>query len=98
MVSSTGDSRPGQKAPRSSRPVIPLALILDEYWRDVRRREISAKTIRNYQQVLRLVSAFWEHYLGRPATLDDVTLANAEAFVDHLLDRGKTASNTQYPR
>jgi hypothetical protein len=89
MFKSTSSPQPVRKPARQSPPVLPLALILEEYWRDLRRREISAKTIRDYQQVLGLVSSFWERYLGRPPTLDDVTLPNAEAFLDHLLDRGK---------
>jgi hypothetical protein len=89
MSQSPSVSRPGRNASRPSRPVLPLALLLDDYCRDLRRREISPKTIWNYQQVLGLVSRFWEQHLGHPPTLDDVTLPNAEAFLDHLLDRGK---------
>ena len=89
----------GREAPLARRGLrSPLALILDEFWRDLGRREVSTKTIGNYQQVLRLVSTFWERYVGHPATLDDVTPGTAEAFVDNLLDREKTVANTQYLR
>jgi site-specific recombinase XerD len=70
-------------------PALRLDLVLDEYERDLRRREMSVKTIHNYLQVLSLVCRFWTECLGRAPTLDDVTLRNAEAFMDHLMERGK---------
>jgi len=66
-----------------------LDLALDEYERDLRRREIAGHTIRNYRKVLDLALRFWREQLGREPTLDDVTLRAGEAFIDHLLDRGK---------
>jgi site-specific recombinase XerD len=68
---------------------LPLALLLEEYVRDLRRRSIAAKTIHDYQQVLRLAVGFWHKHFGRPPTVDDVTVRAGEAFLDHLLERGK---------
>lgn len=70
-------------------PVMRLDLVIDDYERDLRRRDISPKTIRNYRQVLGLAARFWDARLGRPATLDDLTVREGEAFLDHLLARGK---------
>lgn len=77
------------KASTVKLPALCLDLVLDEFERDLRRRELSTRTIGNYLQVLNLVGRFWAERLGREPTLDDVTLRNAEAFMDHLLDRGK---------
>ena len=86
---STPPRAPRKRASQSIPPVLPLALLIEEYLRDLRRRSIAAKTIRDYQQVLRLAIAFWQQHFGRPPTLDDVTAKSAEAFLDHLLERGE---------
>lgn len=70
-------------------PMLPLTLLLEEYARDLRRRNSAPKTIRDYQQVLQLAIAFWQQHFGRPPSLDDLTARSAEAFLDHLLERGK---------
>src|SRR5258708_947402 len=59
-----------KRASQSTPPVLPLALLIEEYLRDLRRRSIAAKTIRDYQQVLRLAVAFWQQHYGRPPTLE----------------------------
>jgi integrase/recombinase XerD len=70
-------------------PVLPLALVVEEYARDLRRRELATKTIRNYLKILSLVVRCWETQLDRTPLLDDFTLKNAEAFLDALHERGK---------
>jgi integrase/recombinase XerD len=70
-------------------PALRLDLVIDEYERDLRRGRLSEKTVRNYAQILRLASRFWEAQLGCPPTLDDFTLRHVEAFQDHLIARGK---------
>lgn len=70
-------------------PALPLDLVLDEYERDLRRGRLSEKTVRNYAQILRLASRFWEEQLGRQPTLDDFTLRHVETFQDHLIERGQ---------
>src|SRR5690242_563411 len=81
--------RPKGRQRKPAQPVLPLALVVEEYVRDLRRRHISEKTIRDYAQVLRLALAFWQERLGRPPTLDDLSVRAGEAFLDHLLQRGK---------
>src|SRR5579859_434824 len=66
--------RPKGRQRKPARPVLPLALVVEEYVRDLRRRHISEKTIRDYAQVLRLALAFWQAQLGRPPTLDDLSV------------------------
>lgn len=70
-------------------PHLRLDLLVEEYERDMKRREFQPKTIRNYRKALSLALRFWDERLGRPATLDDFTVRQAEAFLDHLLERGK---------
>src|SRR5262249_52558709 len=89
-------SEGGQSERRASRsqglqqlPGFRLDFLLDEYERDLRRREIAAHTIRNYRKVLDLALRCWTEHFGRPPTLDDFSLRAGETFVDHLLDRGK---------
>jgi integrase/recombinase XerD len=74
---------------RAKPPVLRLDLVIEEYERDLRRREIQPKTICNYRKVLSLASRCWEARLQRPPTLDDFTLKQAEAFLDFLIERGK---------
>jgi len=69
-------------------PVLQLDLVVDEYERDLRRRDVSPKTIKNYVQILGLAIRCWQEQLGRPPTLDDVTVRAGEAFLDHLMARG----------
>ncbi len=66
-----------------------LDLAIDEYARDLRRREVREKSIYNYRKVLSLALSFWEDHLERPSTLDDFTLKQGEAFLDFLIERGK---------
>jgi len=75
-------SRPAARAPRPARPVLPLAFLLEEYARDLRRGEMAAKTIRNYLGVLSLAVSCWEGQLGRAPTLDDFTVHAGESFLD----------------
>ncbi len=77
-------------------PALRLDLVVDEYERDLRRGRLSEKTVRNYAQALHLAARFWEERLGRPPTLDDFTLRQAEAFQDHLLERGKLPTSRRY--
>jgi integrase/recombinase XerC len=86
---STRRAATGKRPRTPAAPVLPLSLLIEEYGRDLRRRNIAPKTIRDYQQVLHLALGFWQRQLGRPPTLDDVTARSAEAFLDHLLERGK---------
>jgi integrase/recombinase XerD len=79
-------ARAGKKA---SRPVLPLSLLIEEYARDLRRRDIQPKTILDYTSILNWASRIWEQQLERPPTLDDFTVARAEAFLDYLLEHGK---------
>jgi integrase/recombinase XerD len=81
------------KLPTSRLPVLQLDLVIEEYERDCRRRSLSTRTIRNYLQALQAVCAYWEAALGRPATLDDVTIRQAERYLDHLLERGKALTS-----
>ena len=46
-------------------PALRLDLVIDEYERDLRRGRLSEKTVRNYAQILRLATRFWEEQLGR---------------------------------
>lgn len=78
-----------KRSQRAALPALRLDLAIDEYERDLRRREISPKTIGNYRQILLLALRFWREQLGRPPTLDDLTVRAAEQFIDHLMDRGK---------
>jgi integrase/recombinase XerD len=77
-------------------PALRLDLAIDEYERDLCRGRLSEKTVRNYGQILRLADRFLEELLGRPPTLDDFTLRQAEAFQDHLIARGKLPSSRRY--
>jgi integrase/recombinase XerD len=77
------------KQTKKQLPALRLDLALEEYERDLRRRELSPKTIRTYRQILTLALRFWEAQLDRPPTAADLTLKNGEAFLDHLLERGK---------
>jgi integrase/recombinase XerD len=82
--------RPHRKTQRAvAAPVLPLALVVEEYARDLRRRERAAKTIRNYTKTLSLVLRCWEAQLEHAPLLDDFTLKNAEIFLDTLHERGK---------
>ncbi len=76
-------------AKRQESPAMRLDLVIDEYKRDLRRREVQPKSIGNYDKVFSLALRFWEKRLGRPPMLDDFTLKQAEAFLDFLLERGK---------
>jgi hypothetical protein len=69
-------------------PVLQLDLAVEEYERDLRRRDVSPKTTKNYVQVLHLAIRFWQEQLGRPPTLDEVSVRSGEAFLDHLMTRG----------
>lgn len=75
--------------PQRPAPVLPLALVVEEYARDLRRRELATKTIRNYLKILSLVVRCWETQLDRTPLLDDFTLKHAEDFLDALHERGK---------
>src|SRR5262249_33223806 len=57
-------------AGRVAQPVLPLAFLLEEYARDLRRGELATKTIRNYLGVLTLALSCWEEQVGRSPTLD----------------------------
>src|SRR5260370_8393112 len=81
--------RKGTRTSPPAMPMLPLTLLLEEYARDLRRRNIAPTTIRGYQQVLQLAIAFWQQHFSRPPSLDDLTARSAEAFLDHLLERGK---------
>ncbi len=81
--------RKGTRTSTPAMPMLPLTLLLEEYARDLRRRNIAPTTIRDYQQVLQLAIAFWQQHFSRPPSLDDLTARSAEAFLDHLLERGK---------
>src|SRR5262245_60992892 len=81
------------RPPPSRLPVLQLDLVIEEYERDCRRRSLSARTIRNYLQALQAVCAYWEAELDRPPTLDDVTIRQAERYLDHLLERGKAPTS-----
>lgn len=70
-------------------PALPLTLLIEEYARDLRRREIAPKTISNYTHILGFIERIWASQLGRPPTLDDFTVRQGEAFLDYLLDHGK---------
>jgi integrase/recombinase XerD len=72
---------------------LPLPLVVDEYARDLRRREIAPKTIANYTSILSYVIRIWTNQLWRAPTLDDFTVRQAEAFLDHLLEHGKDPSS-----
>jgi integrase/recombinase XerD len=85
-----------KKPPTSRLPLLQLDFVIEEYERDCRRRSLSARTIRNYLQTLRAVCAWWEAELGRPPTLDDVTVLQAERYLDHLLERGKAPTSRRY--
>jgi integrase/recombinase XerD len=74
-------------------PTLQLELVIDEYERDCRRRTLSPKTIHNYLQALQAARAYWEGTLGRPLTLDDVTVRLAERYLDYLLERGKAPTS-----
>jgi len=87
-------SRP---AAQPARPVLPLAFLLEEYARDLRRGEMATKTIRNYLGVLTLAVSCWEEQLGRSPTLDDFTVRAGEAFLDHLIARGKSKAPKHAP-
>jgi integrase/recombinase XerD len=76
--------------------VLQLDLVIEEYERDCRRRDLSAKTIRNYRQACRAACVYWEADLGRPPTLDDVTIRQAERYLDHLIERGKAPTSRRY--
>ncbi len=69
-------------------PVLQLDLVVDEYERDLRRRDMSPKTVKNYIQILGLAIRCWQEQLGRSPPLDDVTVRAGEAFLDHLMARG----------
>ncbi len=96
QIAGSGQTRHHSDAHQAQRKSTTLALrldfALDEYERDLRRREIAAHTIRNYRKVLDLALRFWRQQLAREPTLDDVTLRSGEAFIDHLLDRGKLST------
>jgi integrase/recombinase XerD len=84
--------------PKSSKqPLLLLALVIDEYERDLRRREVQPKTIRNYRKVLSLATRFWEERAAHPLTLNDFTLKQAESFLDFLIERGKLHPTKLYP-
>src|SRR5262245_57124576 len=85
-----------KKPPASRLPVLQLAFVIEDYERDCRRRSLSARTIRNYLQTLRAVCVYWEAELHRPPTLDDVTIHQAERYLDHLLERGKAPTSRRY--
>jgi integrase/recombinase XerD len=80
---------PARAGKKTSRPVLPLSLLIEEYARDLRRRDIQPKTIQDYTSILSWACRIWEKQLGRPPTLDDFTVAQAEAFLDYLLEHGK---------
>ena len=81
------------KSTTSRLPTLQLDLVIDEYERDCRRRSLSPKTIRNYLQALQAALGYWGAELGRPPTLDDVTIRQAERYLDHLLERGKAPTS-----
>jgi integrase/recombinase XerD len=85
--STRAPSRP--REPKAKLPPLRLDLALEEYARDLRRRDLSAKTIQTYRQILSLANRFWEERLARPPTVQDLTVRQGEAFLDHLLERGK---------
>jgi hypothetical protein len=87
---------PVRAGKKTSRPVLPLSLLIEEYARDLRRRDIQPKTILDYTSVLSWVCRIWEKQLGRPPTLDDFTVARAEAFLDYLLEHGKDPARTAW--
>jgi integrase/recombinase XerD len=90
--------RPTARRRKPALPALRLDLVIEEYARDLARQHLSAKTIKGYAYVLDLTRRFWERHLGHPPTLDDVTVRNAEAFLDHLRERGKIAHwQTQLP-
>jgi site-specific recombinase XerD len=74
-------------------PTLQFDLVIDEYERDCRRRSLSPKTIRNYLQALHAAGSYWEADLGRSPTLDDVTIRQAERYLDYLLERGKAPTS-----
>ena len=80
-------------ARKNKPPILPLALVVEEYERDLRRHEMQPKTIEGYHKVLKQVMAFLLADLGRAATLDDFTVTVIERFIDHLLDREKPNGN-----
>src|SRR5262245_35779355 len=84
------------KPPASRLPTLQLDLVIEEYERDCRRRSLSARTIRNYLQACYAACAYWQAELGRPPTLDDVTIRQAERYLDHLLERGKAPTSRRY--
>ncbi len=90
-------SRPAAQPAQPARPVLPLAFLVEEYARDLRRSEMATKTIRNYLGVLALAVGCWEEQLGRAPTLDDFTVRAGEAFLDHLLERGKSKAPRHAP-
>jgi site-specific recombinase XerD len=95
VVSFVSAADPGQRAAEAparrgrKMPALRLDLVLEEWERDLRRAECSAQTIRNYRKVLLLAIDFWSEWLGRMPTLDDFTVRAGEAFLDHLITRGK---------
>jgi site-specific recombinase XerD len=98
VAAATSPNRPSARRRKPALPALRLDLVIEEYTRDLARQQLSPKTIKGYANVLDLARRFWERQLGHPPTLDDVTVKNAEAFLDHLRERGKIAHwQTQRP-
>src|SRR5262245_35409845 len=50
---------PARVGKKTSRPVLPLNLLIEEYARDLRRRDIQPKTILDYTSILSWVCRIW---------------------------------------
>jgi site-specific recombinase XerD len=80
--------RPPHPQP-TQQPTLSLAWVVEEYLRDLRRSELSPKTIQDYRKIMGLAERCWTEQLGRPPTLDDLSVKRGEAFLDWLRERGR---------